>query len=272
MISKSLKKLTKVLKKLKPLDFIFIGAILLVVAFYLYSKITRTQEWIHVTLRVEEGEIWWDGKQAPYWYVDDLKVGLEAYNSFGEKEAEVTDLTIFDKGGPGRFALIDLKLKGTFNQKKDLFLYQFQPLQIGRSLDLTLGKHQIEGLVTYIQDEPDYVWKTIKVKLEQVEPWVAQNYQAGLKQKTWGGQDIAEVLSVQIKPAQMVAYSDIRGQRIITTDPILKDVDLTLKVKGFASGNNHYFIDGAVLKIGDTIWFQFPEFSIRQAEITEIIE
>ena len=67
-------------------------------------------------------------------------------------------------------------------------------------------------------------------------------------------------------------FSDIRGQMVKTKSVLFKDIVLQLKIKTFESSGVYYFLDGAVIKLGNRIWIHFSEILAGDAEIIKIIE
>lgn len=254
-------------------DVLVLTAIILVIGVFLWLRASKKTEWINVRLVVANDEWWWEGQPPQWWYVDDLKVGQTAYNSFGEKVAEIYNIESFDTGGYKRRAFIDLRLKGAYEKKRQIYTYNFQPLQIGKPLDLTFGKHNVRGLITYIDKiEIDYKQKKIQVRLAQVNTWIAESIRNGIEMKDSQGRVLAVVESVEVRPYTYYEFSDIRGQMIKVTNPDFREVLVTLTINTFESGGYTYFVDRAAIKIGEKIWFQFPQAVIREAEITKIFE
>lgn len=196
-----------------------------------------------------------------------------AYNSFGEKVAEITNVENFDVGAYTRRLYVDVQLKGSYDKKRKIYLYNFQALQIGKPIDLTFGKNNVRGLITYINDPKiDYTQKKISVMIHKTRPWIADSYTPGMEMKDSLGRVLARIDTVRTTLAQYYEFSDIRGKTILVVDPDFRDITLDLTIATFRSGDTAYFIDRAAIKIGEKIWFQFPNAAIRDAEITKIIE
>lgn len=259
--------------RLNALDIIIITAILVVVGIFLWLRISKKTEWINVRLVVANDEWWWEGQPPQWWYVDSLQSGQVAYSSFGEKVAEIVNVDIFDIGAYRRRAFIDITLKGAFDSQRKLYLYNFQPLQIGKPLDLTFGKNNVRGIITYIDDiSITYSQRQIEVRVLKVRPWVAESLTKGLEMKDSQGRVLAKIDEVKTENAIYYEFSDIRGQRIQVIDPEFRDVTAKVTIKTFTSGVTDYFVDRGAIKVGEKIWFQFPQAVIREAEITKIFE
>ncbi len=254
-------------------DLSVITIVLLVLGTFLWLRMAQKNEWISLRVMVTNDEWWWQGNPPQFWYADNLRPNQQAYNSFGEKVAEITNVESFDVGAYTRRLYVDVQLKGAYDKKRKIYLYNFQPLQIGKPIDLTFGKNNVRGLITYINDPKiDYTKKKIEVTLRQVRPWVAGSYLPGMEMKDSLGRVLARIDSAQTTLAQNYDFSDIRGKKILVVDPDYRDVTLQLTIATFRSGDTAYFIDRAAIKIGEKIWFQFPNAAIRDAEITKILE
>lgn len=259
--------------RLNLFDILVMVAILIVIGTFLWLRQSKKTEWINVRLVVANDEWWWEGQPPQWWYVDSLQIGQIAYSSFGEKTAEITNVDIFDVGAYRRRAFIDIMLKGAYDTQRKLYLYNFQPLQIGKPLDLTFGKNNVRGIIAYIENiSVVYSQKQIEVKVLKVRPWVADSLTKGLEMKDSQGRVLAKIDDVKTEIATFYEFSDIRGQRIQVTDPEFRDVTVKITIKTFTSGATDYFVDRAAIKIGEKIWFQFPQSVIRDAEITKIFE
>ena len=241
----------------------------------LFARISRKKEWVSIRVKITNEEWWWEGQPPYYWYVQDLSLGQESYNTFGEKVAEIVNIENFDSGGPRRMIFIEMKLAAFFNKKKKVYMYNYQPLEIGGPIDLSFGKNNIRGLITYIgSEEIPYVEKEIEIKMFALYPWVAESYKTGLEMKDSLGRVLAQIEGVQIQAAEDYEFYDLKNRRFVIKgiDERRKDVTLRLKIKTFNHNGVSYFIDGAAIKIGEVIWFHFPEATTKEAIISKIFE
>lgn len=240
----------------------------------LWLRVSRTTEWITLRLVVSNDEWWWEGSAPQWWYVEELSVGQTASNTFGETMAEITDIYSFDVGSSRRRAFIDLKVKGYFDNRREVYMYNYQPLQIGKPLDLTFGKNNLRGLIAYIENDPEaFEEKTIQVHMPAVRSWVAQSYKEGLEMKDSRDRVLAKIISRTISPTHVMEVTEFLPGYEAKIDPsYYYDVTLTVSIKTYKSGDSSYFVDRSAVKVGERIWFQFPETVAREAEITSIIE
>ncbi len=267
--------LMKLWKKfhLNIFDILIVLLVCCVIGTLLWQRVSKKTEWITIRLVIANDEWWWEGQPPQWWYVDELQRGLTTKNTFGETVAEITNIDVFDIGGYRKRAYVDLKLKGSYDKKRSVYLYNFQPLQIGKPLDLTFGKQNVKGLVIYInKGSPKYTNKRIEVKVSKAEPYEAMSLVQGMKMKDSVGRTLVSIDAVSVVPYIEYVFSDIRGTFVPASNPAYRNVILQLTIQTFTSANIEYFMDRAVIKIGEKIWLQFPQTAIRDAEIIRIIE
>lgn len=247
---------------------------LLTVVVLLWMRMAQKPEWITIRLALTNDEWWWEGAPPQWWYVDTLSVGQTSKNTFGETVAEIKNIESFDVGAYRRRAFVDLRLKGAYDKRRQMYLFNYQPVQIGKSLDLTFGKNNIHGIVTYVDKLPQgYTPRTIEVKLAAVAPWVAQSYKEGLTMTDSQGRPLAKILSVTTVPSTVQEVVDIGERTQKRTDgSLFRDVLLEVQIQTYQSSGVDYFVDRAAIKIGEHIWFQFTQTVAREAEITKILE
>jgi hypothetical protein len=254
-------------------DYAVILSLVAIFAIFMSLRYSKKTEWISIKVRISNDEWWWEAQPPDFWYVNNLQPHQESYSSFGEKIAEITSIENFDIGGTKRRASVDLKLKVSFDKKRGVYIYNFQPLQIGKPLDLTFGKNNVRGIVTYIDNETvKYSMRKIDVKVFSARPWVTESYKKGMQMLDSNGKVLAEVEDVSWKNTENYDFYDSLGRRFVVkgNDPTFQDVSITLNVLVYKADGVEYFLDGAAVKIGENIWFHFPQAIIRNAEITKI--
>lgn len=260
------------IKKVHYFDLAVILAILIILSIFIYNRISRKSVWIDARISISDSELWWTGDPTPYWFVKDLSVGLISYNSFGEEVAKITDLEVYSLGGPYKRAYVDLSLKVDYNKNTQSYLYNFQPIEKGQSIDLTFGSNNVSGVIESLNSEPEVRYqKKIRVKMENLEDWLANSYKEGMEMKDSKGRVLAKIENIKIENNNL-SQIRIYGDRIYLTKDEYKDLYAEITLVALKDIDGYYmFVDGAVIKIGEDIWFHFPEVVVR-ARIIEIIE
>ncbi|HOP39188.1 MAG TPA: hypothetical protein PL154_02910 [Candidatus Woesebacteria bacterium] len=262
------------ISKLNFFDYLVFFLLFLVLLFFIYNRLQRRVVWTNVRIAVENVD-WWYGSGAPprYWYANDLAVGDQAKDSFGQTVAEVVNIDNYDQGGPYRMIFVDLKLRVDFDKNKNQYLYEFKPLSVGSSLIINFPQHQLRGIIVQTgADEIDYFFKTIKITKQRISNFVADEADVGDKVYDAQGNLVAEILDFTKSTNSYYEYSDIRGQKIKVTDPDYSDLDIVLKVKAFNTLDRDFYINNTVLKVGSKIWLQFKDYAIEDAQIIEIMD
>jgi len=274
LISRIIQNMKVFISKLNFFDYLVFFLLFLVLLFFIYNRLQRRVVWTNVRIAVENVD-WWYGSGAPprYWYANDLAVGDQAKDSFGQTVAEVVNIDNYDQGGPYRMIFVDLKLRVDFDKNKNQYLYEFKPLSVGSSLIINFPQHQLRGIIVQTgADEIDYFFKTIKITKQRISNFVADEADVGDKVYDAQGNLVAEILDFTKSTNSYYEYSDIRGQKIKVTDPDYSDLDIVLKVKAFNTLDRDFYINNTVLKVGSKIWLQFKDYAIEDAQIIEIVD
>jgi len=252
------------LTRLHTLDYIIIGALVLSAGAFLFLKLTQKTKWIPVSVLIE-----W---QKP-WYTLSLSRGATAFDSFGRKTAEVTDIQTFDVGGGGRETYVSLNLKATLNSKTKTYTYNFQPLTVGTGFKTSFGTQDMQGIVTFVGDDKPFVDKIIEAKLLYVYPWVAESFSKGLRLQDSTGRVIAEIEDMSVQDAQRYEFKDMQNRIMVVSgeDQMRKDVTFRIKLKAKEYNGTYYFTWG-VLKVGNGIHLEFPNVTAQNMEISAIIK
>jgi len=262
------------ISKLNFFDYLVFFLLFLVLLFFIYNRLQRRVVWTNVRIAVENVD-WWYGSGAPprYWYANDLAVGDQAKDSFGQTVAEVVNIDNYDQGGPYRMIFVDLKLRVDFDKNKNQYLYEFKPLSVGSSLIINFPQHQLRGIIVQTgADEIDYFFKTIRVVKNGVYKPIADQIKEGDKAYDSSGNVVAEIIEVKKAVTNFYTFSDIRGEMIKTFNPDYSDLDIVLKVKAFNTLDRDFYINNTVLKVGSKIWLQFKDYAIEDAQIIEIMD
>lgn len=258
--------------KLNVFDLLFLLVVALVLVFFLYNRLQRQSVWVNMRVSVQNSDWWYGGDPPQYWYAANLQVGDLAYDSFGNTVAEVINIDNYDQGGPYRYIFVDLRVKVDYSKKRQQYSYDFKPLTIGSSVAFTFNQQQLMGLIIKLDEEEiTYREKEIVVSSKGLEPGLADLVEVGKKSLTADGSTIAEIIAVERNPYTYYQYSDIRGRTMKVTNPDLWDLLITLRIKTFDALDRTFYVNGAVVKVGSNLWFQFPDFALENTIIKAIL-
>ncbi|MFZ5438260.1 MAG: hypothetical protein ACOZAK_04385 [Patescibacteria group bacterium] len=264
-------------KKLKRLDFLIILIVFAIFSSLIISKLIKKEEWVRVGLFISNEEWWWQTeKQTSYWLINDLAIGDVAKNTFGETIAEVVDKQTFEDGEGRSTIFVVLDVRSYFDNKRGLYLFNSEPIEVGRSLNLTFGKNNVDGVISFIGDKliSDQVDLAVLVKVKWVDLDVAAKLEKGMIMSDEQGRILAEVMDFTSEIHSNYEFSDIRGENIKVIDPDYRDLTINLRLKAYKNADNYYLLDGTKLGIGSDIKVYLNSFSIGgdQAKIIDFKE
>jgi len=261
------------IKKLTLLDWIVCAVLLGIFGFFLLNRFAKQEQWIDVRLKVSGDEWWWNPGYPDNWYGLGLFKGQSSYNTMGKKIAEIQSIENYDVGGPRRLIFIDLNVLATRNKKTQIYTFNYQTLQIGKPLDLTFGKYNLRGLVTYIGSNTiSYGTTELEIKLLSIYPWEANSYKEGIVMKDLAGNVVATITQVNITDSQLLELRDQYGKlfTIPASNNVYKDVTLRVTLKTYRLNGVPYYIDGSAIKVGNHIGIEFEQTAIKNGVISRI--
>jgi len=225
---------------------VFDWLVVLVVVFslvFLGLFIFKKEKWVRVEVKIAPEQWWWEGKEPPYWLVDRIKKGDEQYDSLGRKIAEVLDTKVYEFAGGRKMAWVTLNLKAEVDNRRKKLNFNHRPLEIGKPVDLEIGKVGVEGLVSFIEGAEDKrLWeeKIVEARVTLstnvfpetlgIFPWRAEAIKVGDEMKDIQGRVVAKVLEKRVAPAEKIVTT-ADGRVFVSQDPIKKDVILVVRLK-----------------------------------------
>ena len=253
------------------LDLVVVGVIITALLVLLWLRSQRQTQWIVAQVKVSQEEWWWQGSNPEYWYAQNLAAGTLGQNSFGETVAEIIKVELTDAGQARNQVQVWTKLKVSYDPKKDQYIYGFQPLQVGRGLELSFGSQQIKGLLIGLgQESPQTVERIVRVKMFQVDPQAAKAIVLGMENKNSVGEVLAKVTDLRVGQTVRSEFSDIRGRMILVSDPNFTQVEASIKMRLLKDGDKYISPDGQAIKIGGEATIQFPQVVMTRALILDI--
>ncbi len=267
MQKKLLKYLKAKVKTLKVFDWVLIGVALVAVIIFAVIFFRKTT-YITATISVGEDSMgyggWWDTGPKK-WLANSFYKGQKEKDGLGRVQAEVLDIFAYDKTPARKSVYLKVKLNTVYNRGTNTYTYKGMPVLVGSLLKLDLENVHAEGYITEMQGFPSLAPKqtiTVEAQIREDNPvysgtsgtkdYVANALQTGDKVYDNNGNPIITVRNVKVVPAEAsVPTSD--GRLIKTTDPLRKDVFLTLEVVVQKAGNNFYFLNDIPIIIDQQI-------------------
>ncbi len=232
--------------------------ILLVLGFFVTRVLLQKDTYITVELFASGGEWWWNNPQPPYWLTDPIQPGAKEFDAQGNVLAEVLDVRKFESG-ERKMLWIKAKLKVTPANKAKQYRFRREPIQIGSLVYIAPNNIKIYTNVMWVEGTPETRTEEqhiVTLKEYDVIPWHADAIKVGDTMKDDDGKVLVEVLEKNSVPAEMITTDD-RGNVLVRSNPLRRDITLKLKMTTVKSRNRNYFSYFQPIKIGFYIWIPF---------------
>lgn len=260
-------------KKLKKLDYLLILIVFVIFSSLVFVKLTKKSEWITVGVHITNNEWWWQqDKSTSYWLARDLVVGSLAKDVFGNNVAEVIDKQIIEDNENRQTVFVVLKLKADFDKKRNVYLFNSRPVEVGKDIDVTFADQNVEGIVSFFGSDAIQTQQAeaiVKVKFEWVDKDLAAMFKEGMMMTDGNQRKVIEVLNLKDEIYSYWHFSDIRGQTIKVFDPNFRNVVADFRIKVFKNGNRYYFLDGSKMSIGSRFDLFLDDFSLMEGKIID---
>lgn len=137
-----------------------------------------------------------------------------------------------------------------------------EPLRLGSTIPMRTADYSLTGEIINrdgLEEPGDPVTRTITVKLENIQPEIADRLSVGMTE-THRDRTTAEILDLNASPAEIVLESE-DGDIFLREHPRNLDVELELEVLTFETDDAIRFHGDRLLE-GDEITLQFPRIAI----------
>jgi hypothetical protein len=260
-------------RKMRTVDYIILGCVVVIIGSFLLLRLSRKTQWISVVVKIQSDQLWWNSTASP-WYAQALSEGQEAFNAFGQKTATISRVQSFETPEGRMEMLTEIQIKASYDVLRRQYEYNYQPLLIGKSLEIPFTTFSFTGMVVGINSHITYVDKTIEARLLAIHVWKITGLAKGLQAKDSAGNIIAEILDINIQNAHVYEITDTYGRRFVVhaEDATRKDVTMKLKIKAIQYNGALYSVYGSPIKIGSPISIQFPRTSLGFVEISAVYD
>lgn len=261
-MKKRAQKIITFLKKLTVVDYLILFALLLLLITS-YKFFNPKGKWINITVTN-------DG--LPYYLAYSLKKGDFERDPSGKKIAEIQNITIYDMEGIARKIYINAKVLVTINSKSGELEYKNKIINLNSPIELAFSSGTIRGQIVEFENlatEQALETKILTLKLYNQWPWFAEKIKPGTGESDNKQNKIIEIISKEIKPAEITTTTDT-GETRLTTDP--RKVDIILKIKTKVKKIQGQFLirERDRIHIGQQISFNAEGVRIEEAFITDI--
>lgn len=260
------------LKKLTTLDWIIIASSL--VAILVFGVVFfRKAEYKVITVKVGEEDVIYLRSGSQKWFANQFTVGMKELNGLGMTEAEILRIVSYDaktnyKLDPINYrknVYLTVKIKVVYNRSSGQYIFKGKPAVIGSTIRMYLGPILTDGLITGIEGiEDTRIKKKVTAEAQIFSDSVSYPLTSGvfnhIADSITEGTEVtddqgvlrAKILTVRKEDAkQLVPTSD--GRMIQTTNPMKKDVTMTLEIYGFEQNGALYMFDDIPILIDEVV-------------------
>ncbi|PIN86214.1 hypothetical protein COV19_05390 [Candidatus Woesearchaeota archaeon CG10_big_fil_rev_8_21_14_0_10_44_13] len=234
----------KLLSKLNIIDFLIILLmVVVIVAGEHYMNRAPILEWAKVKIIV---------KEQPDYIVNNIESGdilLEGekiIGSIGEIEIKTKERQSND---------MEIEINAFVVNSSNNLIFMGNDLKIGSDINIKTRKVSLKGTITDINynetTKEEYVQKTIKMKITEVEPWASEVIQKGVKELNDKNKVIAEIVDKKESPQYFMFWTE-DGEFVKKEHPYYKELILTVDILADKSEDGLFFHDER-LKIGEGI-------------------
>lgn len=249
----------KILKRLSLLDYFVVFLILLAVGFSL-KFLTRESKVVYV--HMETGTPEWSVEQYPsfFWLSNSIIKGETVFTPTGQRVGEVIDVYNVGWRGNRRYSRLKIKLAAIYDKRTNQYRINDTPLLVGNELSFNVGNTNYTGTVIYVGETtnpPNYEEKYLKVeiKVNKIDPWLAREYNDSFRVENSDGKIVFHIINTITKPSENTEVND-QGKRVITFDPLYKDVYITAKIWVTCQEGICYFNGTMPVRVGEPISIQ----------------
>ena len=267
----------KVIKTLKFFDWILIGLGLLAILIFAVVFFRRSSYKI-VTIEVaqESTFAWagWDTSGSKMWFSELFHVGMKEKDGLGQTKAELLDIFSYEKMPDRITVYLTTKLKVVYNRASNTYTYKGSPVLVGSKVKVTLDNLLVEGLITDIEGVSDKRERriiTVEAQIREesstyletsgTKAYIADAIKMGEEIKDNKGNIIIKVIKKRVEPAKKVVVTS-DGRTLLRTDPVRKDVYLTLEINALKIGERYFLLNDIPIVVDYGIPINTPQLSL----------
>lgn len=265
-------RLTRIIKrvftKIQLFDILVVSlAIILGVTFFVLS--IRKGTYLTITVKVGDENISWPSPGTPPWYLSQLTKGMVEKDLLGKTQVEIINIFYYPIEPNKKVAFLTLKIKAIYSKTTSSYVFNSKPVVVGNTIRVKPGNILIEGIITHIEGiKEKRVEKKLKVETRVVNdspaypntsgiyPFLVEAVHVGDEIKDPNGKTIIKILEKKVENAQRIVVTD-SGKTFLVSDPLKKDLYLTLEVNATKFAEDYFIFDTTGLVVGSVIPLQF---------------
>jgi hypothetical protein len=271
----------------KNLSNIVIAASICLLLFFFAYTFLRKGTYITAVIKIGSDSInfasWRREESTPKWFSSQFRPGMKELDGIGRTNAEVLSVRSYDSSPNNQNVYLTVKLRATYARGSNQYTYKGKPILVGSVIKTFLGNILAEGMVTHIEGDTQdngkkhkIILKTKVLYLNQVFPettgvlpHIADSINVNQEIKDTQG-NLAITVKEKIVTDAKKLVTTSGGQIIVTTNPLLKDLSLTLEVYAEKIQNKYFVFDDIPILIDQFIPLHTDTVSLYPT-ITEIV-
>ncbi len=267
-----MKVIKRVLKKLTYFDIALI--ILLAILFFgFFFFFYRKAEYVNIQVKVTDQEVLYARTLPAVWYANQFVVGDVERDALGRVISEIVGIERFNVKSDKKAVYLDIRVRATYDTRAKLYSARGRPLIFGTPARFNFSKVTFDGIVTeFPNSEAQRNLEITNTKVTALlrgiipeetpeEPAVLKAVKVGDKIYDSNGNILAEVLDLEIRPAERVTQTSW-GELLLRYDPLYKDALFTLSIRTKIFNNEAFIFDNLPLKIGEELPLNFEDVSL----------
>lgn len=267
-----MKAIKKVLRKLTYFDIALI--VLLVILFFgFFFFFYRKAEYVNIRVKVTDQEVLYARTLPAVWYANQFVVGDVERDALGRVISEIVGIERFNVKSDKKAVYLSIRVRATYDTRAKLYSARGRPLIFGTPVRFNFSKVTFDGIVTeFPNSEAQGNLEIINTKITALlrgiipekipeEPVILEALKVGDKIYDSNGNVLAEILDLEIGPAERVTVTD-KGELLLRHDPFYKDALFTLSIRTKIFNNEAFMFDNLPLKIGEEVPLNFENVSL----------
>ncbi len=251
----------KYLKKLTLFDLVIISIVLIFLSSF-YFLFRREAKYINIRVKISNDDIFNTRNYPSNWFANQFLAGDIDRDAIGRVTAEIIKVDSMQITNQSKSVYLDMRIMTTYDSRSKRFSYKGKPIVYATLLRFELSKIIFDG---YVVDFPgnnvrsQSSYKTVTLKKRLIEESLADSIHVGDKIFDSEGNMLVEVLDVSVNPALRVVENPLKGTLYQASDPIYKDLTLTISLRTKTINNEIYAFDDFPVKIDNKLPLNFPQ-------------
>lgn len=265
------------IRSLKSFKFglfeIIVLCFFILLALSAYFFLFRTRKELTVIVKTSEESIIrhpWENDillNSTIWLNNLFHPGMKEKDTLGKPVAELLGVRKYDTRPESPSVYLTLKLKAVYTLGTKIHTFKGKNVLVGSTIQLVLDEVFVEGIIVKINNDKQAPTRKLLLRATLanpesggVLPYYADGIPEGAQVQDSNGKVILTIVKKELEPAKKLVNT-AQGEINLATDPLRKDVFLTLEVLGSKVDNRYYFFDNIPILVGESVPIHLPNMS-----------